>query len=120
MFMRLAETYLLAAEAMMNQGKDDLAAEYLNTVRARSNASPVSGSDVTLDYILKERSRELVTEEYRRHTLVRTGKFYELTLKYNRTLDESKVNPWNNLLPIPLSIIQSNTGAVMNQNPGYN
>ncbi len=120
MFMRLAETYLLAAEAMMNQGKNDLAAEYLNTLRARSNASPISGSDVTLDFILKERSRELVTEEYRRHTLVRTGKFYEWTLKYNRNLDESKVNPWNNLLPIPLGIIQSNTGAVMEQNPGYN
>jgi hypothetical protein len=120
MFMRLAETYLLAAEAMMNQGKNDLAAEYLNTLRARSNASLISGSDVTLDFILKERSRELVTEEYRRHTLVRTGKFYEWTLKYNRTLDESKVNPWNNLFPIPLGIIQSNTGAVMEQNPGYN
>jgi hypothetical protein len=35
-------------------------------------------------------------------------------------MDESKVNPWNNLLPIPLGIIQSNTGAVMEQNPGYN
>jgi len=120
MFMRLAETYLLAAEAMMNQGKNDLAAEYLTTLRARSNASSVSGSEVTLDYILKERSRELVSEEYRRHTLVRTGKFYEWTLKYNRTLDESKVNTWNDLFPIPLSIIQSNTGAVMEQNPGYN
>jgi hypothetical protein len=120
MFMRLAETYLLAAEAMMNQGKNDLAAEYLNTLRARSNASPISGSDVTLDFILKERSRELVTEEYRRHTLVRTGKFYEWTLKYNRNMDESKLNPWNNLFPIPLGIIQSNTGAVMEQNPGYN
>ena len=75
MFMRLAETYLLAAEALMNQGKKDLAANYLNELRARSNASPITANDVTLDFILEERSRELVTEEYRKHTLVPTGNF---------------------------------------------
>ena len=120
MFMRLAETYLLAAEAMMKQGKNDMAANYLNTLRTRSNASPISASDVTLDFILEERSRELVTEEYRKHTLVRTGTFYERTVKYNPRIDETKINPYNNLFPIPQEIIDANTGAVMGQNPGYN
>lgn len=118
-FMRLAETYLLAAEAQMNQGKNDLAAYYLNILRARSNASAITSADVTLDFILEERSRELVTEEYRRHTLVRTGTFYERSILYNPRLDASRVNTYNELLPIPQGIIDSNTGAVMEQNPGY-
>jgi hypothetical protein len=118
--MRLAETYLLAAEALMKQGKNNEAATYLNELRARSNASPISASDVTLDFILKERSRELVTEEYRKHTLVRTSKFYEWAAKYNPRLDESKVQPYNEYFPIPQGIIDSNTGAVMEQNSGYN
>lgn len=120
MFVRLAETYLLAAEALMNQGKKDLAANYLNELRARSNASPITANDVTLDFILEERSRELVTEEYRKHTLVRTETFYERTVMHNPRLDESKVNPFNVYLPIPQGIIDSNTGAVMEQNEGYN
>lgn len=117
--MRLAETYLLAAEALMNQGKNDEAANYLNAIRERSNASPISASDVNLEFILKERSRELVTEEYRRHTLVRTGTFYEWAVKYNPRLDESKVKPENALFPLPQGIIDANTGAVMEQNQGY-
>jgi hypothetical protein len=120
LFMRLAETYLLAAEALMKQGKNNEAATYLNELRARSNASPISASDVTLEFILKERSRELVTEEYRKHTLVRTGKFYEWAAKYNPRLDESKVQPYNEYFPIPQGIIDANTGAVMEQNSGYN
>lgn len=119
MFMRLAETYLLAAEALMKQGKNDLAANYLNALRSRSKATLVKASDVTLDYILNERSRELVTEEYRKHTLVRTGTFYDRTLKYNPRLDVTHINSYNVYFPIPQSIIDSNTGAVMDQNTGY-
>jgi hypothetical protein len=119
LFMRLAETYLLAAEALMKQGENDLAADYLNEIRERSNASPISASDVTLEFILKERSRELVTEEYRKHTLVRTGKFYEWIIKYNPRVDESKVEPFNQYFPLPQGIMDANTGAEMEQNPGY-
>ncbi len=120
MFMRLAETYLLAAEALMKQNKTTLAITYLNAVRARSHASAITAAQVNLDFILKERSRELVTEEYRKHTLVRTGKFYEWAIKYNPRLDASTVNAWNDRFPIPQGIIDSNTGAKMEQNPGYN
>jgi len=120
MFMRLAETYLLAAEALMNQGKTQQAADLLNELRARSNASEISAGDVTLDFILKERSRELVSEEYRKHTLIRTGKFLEWAIKYNPRLDESKVFPHNVYMPIPQEIIDTNTDAEMEQNEGYN
>lgn len=120
MFMRLGETYLLAAEALMKNNKLDLAASYLNELRARSNASAITGADVTMDFILDERSRELVSEEYRKHTLVRTGTFYERTVNNNPRLDASKVFEYNEYFPIPQGIIDSNTGAVMEQNPGYN
>lgn len=120
MFMRLAETYLLLAEALMKQGKTNDAADYLNALRARSNASAITGADVDLEFILRERSRELVTEEYRRHTLVRTGTFYERSILYNPRLDASKVNTFNELLPIPQEIIDTNTGAPFMQNDGYN
>ena len=46
---RLAETYLLAAEAEMEQGKLDEAAAHLNVVRRRANASEISAGEVTLD-----------------------------------------------------------------------
>ena len=119
MFMRLAETYLLAGEALWRDGKPDEAAYYFNKVRERSNASSITGDQIDLDFVLEERSRELMTEEYRRHTLARTGTFYERCIKYNPLLNASTVNTYNNYLPIPQGIIDSNTGAVMEQNPGY-
>ncbi len=85
-YLRLADTYLLLAEALHVQGKNseaDGAAFYINEIRKRSNATPISANQVTLDYILDERARELVTEENRRETLLRTGKLIERTRKYN-------------------------------------
>ncbi|MFB9057369.1 RagB/SusD family nutrient uptake outer membrane protein [Mariniflexile ostreae] len=120
MYMRLAETYLIAAEALMKNNKPDLAAGYLNDLRRRSNASEIEASDVTLEFILEERSRELVTEEYRKHTLVRTGTFYDRVIKYNPRLDATKVYEYNEYFPIPQGIIDANTGAKMEQNFGYN
>ncbi len=119
-FLRLSETYLLLAEAYMKQQKMDLAAGAINAVRTRSKATPVTPAQINIDLILKERSRELITEEYRRHTLIRTGKFMEWCVKYNPRLDQTKVQQFNELLPIPQTIIDSNTGSVMPQNPGYN
>ncbi|WP_169786436.1 RagB/SusD family nutrient uptake outer membrane protein [Pseudalgibacter alginicilyticus] len=119
MYMRLAETYLIAAEAMMKNSKPGLAADYLNELRRRSNASEIDASDVTIDFILDERSRELVTEEYRKHALVRTGTFYDRTVLYNPRLDDTKVFEYNEYFPIPQGIIDANTGAVMEQNTGY-
>ncbi|MDN3666954.1 RagB/SusD family nutrient uptake outer membrane protein [Algibacter miyuki] len=119
MYMRLAETYLIAAEALMKNSKPDIAANYLNDLRRRSNASEIEADDVTLELILEERSRELVTEEYRKHTLVRTGTFYDRTVLYNPRLDATKVFDYNEYFPIPQGIIDANTGAEMEQNLGY-
>lgn len=115
---RLAETYLLLAEARIQQGNATGAAEAINVVRKRAGASAITASQATLDFLLDERIRELVGEELRRFTLVRTGKLVERAVKYNSYC--SSMDNHNALWPIPQTIIDSNTGAEFPQNPGYN
>ncbi len=117
---RLAETYLLRAEAYLRKGDLVNAAKDINEVRTRANASEITASDVTLDYILDERARELMCEEPRRLTLCRTGKLVERVKKYNmlQTTRES-IKDKHNLYPIPQSAIDANFSAKLEQNPGY-
>ena len=68
---RIAETYLLRAEARLAQGNKSGAAEDINVLRNRAGAKPCSASDVNIDYILDERVRELFGEEQRWVTLSR-------------------------------------------------
>lgn len=120
--MRLGETYLLLAEAQFKQGKTTEAANTLNILRARSNASPITPAQVTLDFILDERARELVGEENRRLTLMRTGKLVERAIKLNGDAPRNGISNLTNthlLLPIPLTEIQLNKDASLDQNPGY-
>ncbi|NCI47710.1 RagB/SusD family nutrient uptake outer membrane protein [Sediminibacterium soli] len=119
--MRLGETYLLQAEAQFKQGKLAEAAASLNMIRIRANASPVTPAQVTMDYILDERARELLAEENRRMTLMRTGTLVTRTLKYNTQTINPVVGLTNKnlLLPIPKSEIDLNKDAVLEQNSGY-
>lgn len=118
-YIRLAETYLLQAEAQMKQGKLVEAAESINKVRRRSHATEITASDVTLDFILDERSRELMGgEEQRRHTLIRTGKWLERTQLHN-SIAGPNVTERDQLLPIPQVVIDANLGLKMEQNPDY-
>ncbi|MGQ7856848.1 RagB/SusD family nutrient uptake outer membrane protein [Pedobacter sp. WC2501] len=120
--MRLGETYLLLAEAQVAQGKTGDAATTINVLRTRANAAQVSASEMTKDFILDERARELIGEENRRMTLMRTGTLVERALRLNSN-DASKpitgLTTKNLLLPIPLGEIQLNKDAVLTQNPGY-
>lgn len=68
---RIAETYLLRAEARLAQGNKQGAADDINVLRNRAGAKPVSAGDVNIDYILDERVRELFGEEQRWITLSR-------------------------------------------------
>ena len=68
---RIAETYLLRAEARLAQGNKSGAAEDINVLRNRAGARPCSASDIDIDYILDERVRELFGEEQRWVTLSR-------------------------------------------------
>ncbi|HEY4326486.1 MAG TPA: RagB/SusD family nutrient uptake outer membrane protein [Mucilaginibacter sp.] len=120
--MRLGETYLLLAEAQFNQGNTAGAANAINVLRTRANAPQVTAGQMTLDFILDERARELVGEENRRETLMRTNTLVTRSLRLNAN---DAVHPTvgltskNLLLPIPLSEIQLNKDAVLTQNPGY-
>jgi starch-binding outer membrane protein, SusD/RagB family len=119
--MRLAETYLLRAEGYLGLGETDLAAADINVVRNRSNAKSVSASDVTIDYILDERARELYSEETRLLTLMRLGKLVERVKKYNDNpvIPSLNIQSYNDLYPIPQTVIDLNTGATLEQNSGY-
>ncbi len=78
---RLAETYLLRAEAYWWKGQTGPAADDINKVRGRSKAPLISAGDVTLDYIFDERARELYMEEPRHSELVRISyQFAKLSL----------------------------------------
>jgi hypothetical protein len=124
---RLAETYLLRAEAYLGLGDKAKAAADINVVRARAKANPVAAANVDLDYILDERIRELGIEEKRRLTLMRTGTLYDRVTRYNpfyanpTSLGSDGVGMLEkyNLWPIPQTVIEANTGAVLEQNPGY-
>jgi hypothetical protein len=122
MMMRLGETYLLLAEAQVKQGKTAEAATSINALRTRANAPQVSASDMTLNFVLDERARELIGEENRRQTLMRTGTLVERSVRLNSgdvQHPTTGLADKNMLLPIPLSEIQLNKDAVLEQNPGY-
>lgn len=123
---RLAETYLLRAEAYLKLNKKDLAAADINEVRGRAHAIPVQEDQINMDYILDERMRELGVEEKRRLTLMRTGLLYDRVMKCNPYYADPTTNgdgvgmqEHYNLWPIPQSAIEANIGAKLEQNPGY-
>jgi len=118
---RLAETLLLRAEAYLGLEKKDLAANDINLIRNRAGATPVDPEEVTIDYILDERARELYTEEFRMLTLMRLGNLVERVRKYNNNPLTPKLNiqDYNNLWPIPQTEIDLNIESKMQQNPGY-
>ena len=90
---RLAETYLLRAEAYVwKGGMDNLqkAADDVNEVRRRAQASEFTANDMTIRTILDERARELYYEEPRKTELTRIAFIYAKTGKVDdkgRTYD---------------------------------
>jgi hypothetical protein len=116
---RLPETYFLRAEAYLKKGDAASAATDLNVVRTRAKATPVAAGDVTMDYILDERARELYGEEFRMLTLGRLGLIYDRTKRFGYEASAASVSPNNNLLPIPQTAIDRNVGSQIVNNPGY-
>ena len=118
-YFRLAETYLLRAEAYLGKGDNSNAAKDINMVRARANAAPVAEADVDIYYILDERARELCWEEPRVMTLMRLGLQKERVDEHN-VMTSGYIDDYHKLWPIPAQEIERNTEAVLEQNPGYN
>jgi len=115
---RLAETYLLRAEAYLGKGDRQKAADDINVLRNRAKATPATAGDINIDYILDERLRELYMEEFRTVTLTRLGLLYDRAKRYNPKSGLT-IESYHNLWPIPTTEITQNTGAVLEQNPGY-
>lgn len=117
-YLRLGETYLLKAEAEFKLNKPDLAANTINVLRRRAKAAEVTAANISLDFILDERSRELIFEEHRRYTLQRTGKLLERAKLYNLNGGQFMVSR-DVLYPIPQVVIDANLTEVMPQNTGW-
>lgn len=115
---RLAETYLLRAEAYLGKGDLPSATEDVNTIRRRANTFEITAADVDIDFLLDERMRELYAEELRMLTLTRMGLLYDRVVRYNEKSGQS-IQPYHNLWPIPFSEIERNVSAELKQNPGY-
>lgn len=120
---RLADAYLMYAECVLRGatgGSDSQALEYVNLVRERSNASAIVLGELTLDFILDERARELNLEGHRRSDLIRFGKFtggsYLWPWKGNAP-DGTSIPETYKLFPIPLTALDANPN--LTQNPGY-
>ncbi|MCW3466621.1 RagB/SusD family nutrient uptake outer membrane protein [Chitinophaga nivalis] len=118
---RLADTYLLAAEALTLAGKPNEALPYFNAVRTRA-AKPgkqlpeVTPGQLNIDQILDERARELGSEDMRWMDLARTGKLIERVKKYNP--NAVSIKDYHVLRPIPQAQIDLST-ITFPQNKGY-
>jgi hypothetical protein len=146
---RLAETYLIAAEAYFYLGNSAQAATYLNVVRERAGATgrktqmDITAAQVTIDFILDERARELCGEFTRWYDLKRTttaGGTSQLLTRIRNTNyapalrsvttpgftrggvygsnAATNIKDFHVLRPIPQSEIDR-TGGKITQNPGY-
>lgn len=118
--MRSGEAYLIAAEAYLNSSNQTNAATLLTTLRSRAGlTTAVAPGDVTLDFILDERARELVGEANRWMDLKRTGKLIERTLMHNPHAALNGALKAKHLLrPIPQNEIDITNGSIT-QNPDY-
>ncbi|KUG07449.1 RagB/SusD family nutrient uptake outer membrane protein [Solirubrum puertoriconensis] len=122
---RLADVYLLNAEAELRLGNTGKAAALINSVRKRAalpgkeSQMEITAADVSLDFILDERARELAGEQHRWFDLKRTGKLLARVRTFNPEAGPN-IRDYHLLRPIP----QRQLDAVLNkdefkQNPGY-
>ena len=128
---RSSETYLLRAEAYLKKGNNAKAAEDINAVRARAHASyMIPAGEVDIYTILDERARELTWEEFRWPTLLRMGgngkndvmktQLKKASFGCNdvKAFNDKDFPSWT-LFAIPFDVISLNSGAEMEQNPGW-
>ncbi|MDR2497758.1 MAG: RagB/SusD family nutrient uptake outer membrane protein [Tannerellaceae bacterium] len=134
---RLAETYLIAAEALIMQDRKTEALPYINAVRQRAAYRPglspaelaaaraameiKDAAALSIDFILDERARELCAEIPRWNDLVRTGKLIERVRAHNPQ-GAPNIKAHHILRPIPqsqLDLMSDPAQKAAYQNPGY-
>lgn len=113
--LRLADIYLMRAEAKLRKGDAAGALADVNIVRASRTNPPAALTSLTLDLLFRERGFELYWEMVRRPDMIRFGK-YEGTWTEKTSTDVKK-----RLFPIPLTAIDaaSNLPGYLVQNPSY-
>ncbi len=123
---RLADVYLMYTEAVLRGGlggDNGTALNYINLLRQRAygnTSGNIAAADLTLDFIINERARELYWEGHRRTDLIRFGEFTGGTYLWpwkGGVEAGAAVDVHYNLYPIPSSDIVANPQLV--QNPGY-
>ena len=132
---RFSDAYLLAAEAYFKANDPINAAKYINVIRERAayrttntalqNAAAAAAMDilpaqVTIDFILDERTREFYGEGIRWLDLVRTQSLVTRVKTWNPVEAGTHLQTYMSLRPIPQSEIDAvTTGPTFPQNPGY-
>lgn len=118
--MRMSEVYLIAAEADIYVNNGANAAGYLNKVRTRAGALPLTGTP-TIQTVLDERARELCGEYVRFYDLKRTKKLNKTYLMAtNPDVGQYFRDGNNEVRPIPSAFLTTLQGAgTYYQNPGY-
>jgi hypothetical protein len=123
---RLADVYLMYAEAVLrgaSTGNATTALGYVNAIRTRAygNANGnITSAQLTLDFILDERSRELYWEGYRRTDLIRFAKFTGGSYLWpwkGKVAAGTSTESFRDLYPIPSNDLGAN--PTLKQNPGY-
>ena len=125
--MRLAEMYMISAEAEFQLSSPGVAAQRINEMRARGGSLPtdrtVLATDITLDFILDERAREFYGEYQRWFDLKRTHKLIDRVNRFNPDITQFKIDANPNrfyLRPIPQGDLDAmSNGAEFGQNSGY-
>ncbi|MBD8487188.1 RagB/SusD family nutrient uptake outer membrane protein [Echinicola sp. CAU 1574] len=123
---RLGDAYLMYAEAVLRGGSGGSEAQalaYVNELRQRAYGDAsgnISSSELTLDFILDERARELKWEAHRRTDLIRFGKFTTDSYIWQwkgGTFDGTSVESFRNIYPLPTADLTANPN--LSQNSGY-
>lgn len=122
---RLSDAYLVYAEAVLRGGGGTRAQAlaYVNAIRERAyggTAGDITDQQLTLGFILDERSRELMWEGFRRQDLIRYGEFTGNTYIWSWKGGEAAgkaTESYLDLYPIPANELSANPN--IKQNPGY-
>lgn len=124
---RLGEIYLIYTEAVLRGGtggNSATALQYINLLRTRAyngdTGGNISAGDLTLDFILEERGRELYYEAQRRTDLIRFDKFVTASYLWawkGGVASGRSVDPKYNVFPLPVTDLSSNPN--LDQTPGY-
>jgi starch-binding outer membrane protein, SusD/RagB family len=123
---RLADAYLMYAEAVLrggSGGSTSQALDYVNLIRSRAygdTSGDITLNEFNLNFILDERARELYWEGHRRTDLIRFGRFtgdaYLWPWKGN-VKEGVATESFRNLFPIPSADLAAN--PTLEQNDGY-